>query len=59
MLEVCSLALMGRWYPNQVSHHRSEIQRLLMENNLDGLLEILPAEELEEFLHDLRILKLI
>jgi len=59
MLEVCSLALTGGWYPNQVSHHRSEIQRLLIENNLDDLLKILPAEESEEFLHNLRILKLI
>jgi len=31
----------------------------LIENNLDDLLKILPAEESEEFLHNLRILKLI
>ncbi|MFC5476372.1 hypothetical protein [Paraherbaspirillum soli] len=59
MLEVVALVLTGGWYPTQVSFHRSEIMRLLSANKLESMIKEVPQDEAEEFLNDLKILKII
>jgi hypothetical protein len=58
MLEVVSLVL-SSWYPSQVEYHKERIAELLAGNDLDEMLRGIPADELEEFKHDLYILSIV
>ncbi|PIT09795.1 hypothetical protein BGI30_06500 [Snodgrassella alvi] len=59
MLAVVCLILTGGWYPNLVDYFTKQAINILLENSLDNLLLNVPLEEANEFLQDLRILKLI
>jgi hypothetical protein len=62
MLEVLLLILVtGRnaQYEKFESYHRAKIAGILEENNLGEMLKTLSGEELSEFEHDLKLLKLM
>ncbi|MCO4857927.1 hypothetical protein MKD49_15670 [Herbaspirillum sp. WGmk3] len=59
MWRVILLVLAGGWHSEW--HHRTRqiIVDKLVEHDLESLLDNIPADEAETFLHDLKILKLI
>ena len=59
MLRVVLLVCSGGWYKNADENARNWIAGLLRENEIADLLKAVPFEESEEFVHDLRALKLI
>ena len=58
MLEVLVIILLGGRVPQAEQYHRQKIANLLIDNNLESLLLNLPMEESEEFIQDMKILKL-
>ncbi len=58
MLEVVCFVL-SCWYPAQSEYHKDKICRSLSENNLEGMLEGVPEEEVDAFRHDLSVLGFI
>jgi hypothetical protein len=59
MLEALAIILLGGRAPQAEQYHRQKIANLLIGNNLESLLLNLPMEESEEFMQDMKILKLI
>lgn len=58
MLEVVCLVL-SCWHPTQAEYHKDNICRYLSGNNLEGMLEGIPEEEVDAFRHDLSVLGFI
>ncbi|WP_261314350.1 hypothetical protein [Burkholderia latens] len=59
MLCVVQLILSGGWYPDAERSMRKSIVDQISTEGLDNLLKGVPSEEVELFVHDLRILKFI
>lgn len=59
MLEVLAIILAGGRLPQFEQYHRQKISDLLEKNDLKNLLANVPIEEGEEFVHDMKILRLI
>jgi hypothetical protein len=59
MLETATLMLLGGWYPEQAQYHLGVINKLLADPGLDVLLKDIPKTEVDDLLHEMRVMKLL
>lgn len=59
MLNVIAFIMSGGWDSGQANYYNKQIDDLLSINDLGEMLANIPKEEADEFLQDMRILKLI
>lgn len=59
MLEVTALMLLGGWYPEQAQYHLGIVNKLLADPGLDVVLKDIPKEEVDDLLHEMRVMKLL